>query len=186
MKQSAFFVLSLLFTFSLAYASELADTTPVTILRFHQVSPSLYRGARPESVGLTELKALGIKTDLNLDNDVDSNRSEKAQAEALGIQYVSQPLSGFWAPEDAQINQILSIMNDPANFPIYIHCLHGQDRTGLLVGLYRIYTEGWTPAAAYTEMLNLGFHRSLVKINHYFETKTGYIPRRKPAPKMSL
>ena len=83
-------------------------------------------------------------------------------------------MSGFWASSDAQMKAILQIVANPANLPIYIHCKHGQDRTGLVVALYRIFNEGWTPVEARKEMLQLGFHTMLLGLNHYFEEATGY------------
>lgn len=40
----------------------------------------------------------------------------------------------------------------------YVHCERGQDRTGLIVGVYRVKVEHWTKADAYQEMLKHGFH----------------------------
>jgi protein tyrosine/serine phosphatase len=57
---------------------------------------------------------------------------------------------------------------------IYVHCKHGQDRTGLVVGLERVLNEKWAPAAAHAEMVRLGFHTSFLGLNEYFEKKTGW------------
>ncbi len=40
----------------------------------------------------------------------------------------------------------------------YVHCEHGQDRTGLIIGAYRVKVEHWTKEQAYQEMLRFGFH----------------------------
>jgi len=40
----------------------------------------------------------------------------------------------------------------------FVHCEHGEDRTGLAVGAYRIKVEHWTKPAAYQEMEAPGFH----------------------------
>ena len=68
--------------------------------------------------------------------------------------FISQPMSGFWAPNDRQVNQTEAIMADASRRPIFVHCLHGEDRTGLIVGLHRVFHEGWDPAKAYQEMLD--------------------------------
>jgi tyrosine-protein phosphatase SIW14 len=65
-------------------------------------------------------------------------------------------------------------MADSTNYPIFVHCQHGQDRTGVIVALYRIFYEQWTPQAAHDEMMNMGFHPELVPLNHYFEIKSGF------------
>jgi protein tyrosine/serine phosphatase len=83
-------------------------------------------------------------------------------------------MSGFWTPDDSEVNQIEAIMADTSQRPIFVHCQHGQDRTGLIVGLYRVFSEHWSPADAYNEMLAKGFHQALFLLNHYYEEKTGF------------
>jgi protein tyrosine/serine phosphatase len=72
------------------------------------------------------------------------------------------------------VNQIEAIMADHARRPIFVHCQQGEDRTGLIVGLYRVETEHWSPAAAYREMIAKGFHKILFFLNHYYEERTGW------------
>jgi protein tyrosine/serine phosphatase len=62
----------------------------------------------------------------------------------------------------------------PSTGAIYVHCRHGQDRTGLVVGLERVFIEGWDPADAYAEMLSYGFHTYFLGLKEYFFTQTGY------------
>ena len=83
-------------------------------------------------------------------------------------------MDGAVRPSDVQINQILSALADTNNFPIFIHCHHGQDRTGLIIGLYRVEAQGWAPAKAYQEMLVNGFHPNLAGLDKYFRDRTGY------------
>ena len=44
---------------------------------------------------------------------------------------------------------IVNILSN--NQPIYVHCLHGSDRTGLALALYRILKNNWTCKAAIAE-----------------------------------
>ena len=62
------------------------------------------------------------------------------------------------------------ILNDETLQPILIHCKHGEDRTGLSIGLYRVFTQKVAVKAAKKEMLQLGFHKALLGLNHYFDT----------------
>ncbi len=62
----------------------------------------------------------------------------------------------------------------PSTGAVYVHCRHGQDRTGLVVGLERVFIEGWDPADAYAEMLSYGFHTYFLGLKEYFFTQTGY------------
>jgi tyrosine-protein phosphatase SIW14 len=143
-------------------------------LRFQQVSAGIYRGARPAADELATLQKLGIKTVLNLENDKAAVAQEMKTAAALGLKEFSTPMSGFWSPKDAQVKLSLQILTDPANQPVYVHCLHGEDRTGLIVGLYRVFYEGWTPQQAWNEMEAMGFHRLLFFLKEYYEKATGF------------
>jgi hypothetical protein len=42
-----------------------------------------------------------------------------------------------------------------------VHCTHGQDRTGLIIGEYRVLHDGWTKRQALYEMLLHNFHPEL-------------------------
>ena len=77
-------------------------------------------------------------------------------------------------PNDNEVNDILAKLADPANRPVFVHCMQGHDRTGLIIGLFRVFVEKWTPQAAHDEMMALGFTSILVSMNHYFEQKTGW------------
>jgi len=149
-----------------------APPISIPIAEFHEVSPGVYRGASPGYDGLQALKVLGIKTDLNLDNDDDANEEEESLAQLLGIQYLPRPMSGFWSPSDENVDDILSILTNPAHYPIFIHCAHGQDRTGLIVGLFRVFHQNWSPEDAYDEMLKYNFHPSLIFLDRYFKNRT--------------
>ena len=50
-----------------------------------------------------------------------------------------------------------------------VHCTHGQDRTGFVVGRYRVLHDGWTKDAAYEEMLQHHFHPELHGIHEAWE-----------------
>jgi hypothetical protein len=52
---------------------------------------------------------------------------------------------------------------------VLVHCTHGQDRTGLIVGVYRVEIDGWTKDAAYAEMVKLGFHPGLHGLHEFWE-----------------
>src|SRR5439155_8620420 len=146
----------------------------VTTPPIELVSPGIYRGLRPTQATLAQLKSLGVKTILDLEDTSSAINTERGWVAGLKMTFVSEPMSGFWTPNDKEVNQIGAIMADPARRPIFVHCQHGQDRTGLIVGLYRVFHEHWTPAAAYKEMLAKGFHQILVFLNHYYEEKTGF------------
>jgi protein tyrosine/serine phosphatase len=156
-----------------AQAVEAASRYVVPIDRFAKVTPFLFRGARPTQEGIGVLRTLGVKTILNIDNEQRAVAMESSWAQAQGIRYVSIPLSGFLAPSDQNMDRIFRVIHDPSNYPIFVHCKHGEDRTGLVVGLYRYYDEHWSAQAAYDEMLAHGFHKVLLGLNLYYKEKTG-------------
>src|SRR5437868_569806 len=131
------------------------------IPNFSQVQKDMYRGGRPSAQDLKDLKAMGIKTILNVENDDQAVAEETKMAAALGFKFVSVPTASWKKPKDDKVDLVLQTLHEPKNYPIFIHCKHGQDRTGMMIGLYRVEAEGWRAEDAYQEMLDLGFHRIL-------------------------
>ena len=141
--------------------------------RFFEVSPGIYRSAQPQVDDMQDLKELGIKTILTLSDDMAAVTAERRAARALGIVFISHPMDGFWAPEDSHVDATLAVLKDTNNYPILVHCKHGQDRTGVIIGLHRVLAEGWQPEHAYEEMLDRGFHRILIFLKGYFKDRVG-------------
>lgn len=141
--------------------------------KFLEVSPGIFRSAQPGKEDLKDLKALGIKTILNLNNDKETMAIEKKAARLAGIDLIEHPMSGFWSPDDAQVEESLAVLQDESKYPILVHCKHGEDRTGLIIGLHRVFAEKWTPEDAYQEMLEGGFHPMLVFLDKYYKAVTG-------------
>ena len=118
----------------------------------HQVSPVFFRGAQPDELGVAELKKLGVKTDINprlFHSDRDILRGS-------GLNY-EHIYSKAWHPEDEDIVRFLKLATDPANQPVFVHCQHGADRTGVCCAAYRIVVQGWTKDQAIAEMTRGGF-----------------------------
>lgn len=158
--------LFLLFSFiPLARAAE--------IPRFMQVSEGIYRGGRPTELAMQQLYALGVKTIINLEDDLAQVAIESDWAESRGMGFQSFPMNGFWAPSDEKVDAILAAISDPQNQPVFVHCYHGEDRTGLIMGLFRYQFENWTAKAAHAEMMSMGFHRlTLFPLEFYFRART--------------
>lgn len=141
---------------SAATADKFANLSTV-VPNFRIVSGDILRGGQPTAEAMSALKAAGVRTIINLRNEEVLVRKEAAQARALGMQFVNIPLDVFNPPSEKAKKDFLAILSNPAAQPIYIHCLHGQDRTGTMVALYRISKEGWTADRAYAEMVSCGF-----------------------------
>ena len=128
-----------------------ATAAPVIrIDNFARVDGNLYRGAQPKGRDFADLKALGVKTIVNLTSD-DADPAERTMAEAAGLTYVHSPMSTRTVPTTAQVTQFLGLVND-SGAPVYVHCVGGRHRTGVMTAVYRMTHDGWTGAQAFKEM----------------------------------
>ena len=126
----------------------------------YQVTPTLYRGAQPSAVGMRGLRAMGIKTVLNLR----SFSSDRDKLRDTGLVYEQIPMKA-WHPEREDIVRFLQITTDKGRQPVFVHCQHGADRTGLMCAIYRVAVCGWTKEEAIREMTQGGFGRHIVWTN---------------------
>lgn len=152
--------------FVLFFVSFLAQAD---IARFRQVAPGIYRGAQPETTeDYRELQALGVRTLLNLRLTPWEVLEEREKIRKLGMRFIHHPYNPLGVPDDAQVRATLRELTRMENQPVFVHCREGKDRTGMIVGLYRVRNEGWTREQAYTEMVEIGFNPALVGLLGYF------------------
>jgi len=128
----------------------------IRIDNFGQISSTYYRGAQPEGRDYADLATLGVKTIINLTSD-DASADEQLMAEKAGLTYVQIPMTTHVAPTGAQLTQFMAIVNNPFNQPVYVHCVGGKHRTGVMTAAYRIAHDGWTPDRAFKEMKQYKF-----------------------------
>jgi tyrosine-protein phosphatase SIW14 len=145
-----------LFTVTLPLTAAPTEQSAAGVGHFFKVDNRLYRGAQPSEEGFESLARLGIKTVVDLRETSERSDWEQSLVEKSGMKYVAFPIGGLAAPSDTQIHQILSIINDPSQGPVFVHCQRGKDRTGAVVACYRIQHDGWTNAKALKEARNLG------------------------------
>lgn len=148
------------------------------------VSPELVRGGQPDSAGLYYLKKAGIRTIVNLRDLKDKFDAEERESRKLGFNYFNIPMSHSEPIRQSVIHKFLSIVRNPQLQPVFVHCKQGADRTGAMVGIYRIDRHGWGPGQAYQEMLSSNFHpilRSLTTSVYDYGAKKG---RYEPLPPM--
>lgn len=132
-----------------------------------RVDDGFYRGANPED-NLEALKKLGIKTLINF--RYLKLHDYRQQAEAMGFHYEWIPIDPGEPPTPEQIRRFLSIVTDPANRPVYVHCTLGIDRTGLMSGIYRIERYGWTNDQAVAEMEYFGHNELWMDLEQALRT----------------
>jgi tyrosine-protein phosphatase SIW14 len=127
----------------------------VRIANFGAVNTNYYRGAQPVGQDYADLRALGVKTIIDFQKDGD--RAEPGMVQSLGMKYVRIPMTTRIVPTPQQVNEFLSIVNDPANQPVYVHCAGGRHRTGVMTAIYRMTGDGWTSQRAFAEMKQYNF-----------------------------
>jgi protein tyrosine/serine phosphatase len=98
------------------------------------------------------LETLGVRTIINL-RGFHSDRDEIKDTSLTyrRIQFHT------WHAEDEDVIEFLRIVSKPENQPVFVHCLHGADRTGTMCAIYRMAVDGWTVEAAIQEMTDGGF-----------------------------
>jgi len=135
------------------------------VMNFHRVDAEMYRGGRPAYRDDVYYKfaELGIRTVMNLEGG-DQAKREKAVIEHVNLRlmkenkeplrFVSYPIEAFsetivGSPSDKDMSALFAEI-EKAPKPIYVHCKHGKDRTGMVVLLYRV----WRGEASFDEAYN--------------------------------
>lgn len=138
--------------------------SPIRIENFYQVDRAVFRGARPDQQGIQDLKRIGIKAILSLEEYIlasDQLMNEQQWSEQNGMSFLRVPMNGVLQPQIEDVRAALELVLDASNQPIFVHCLHGSDRTGIVIAAYHIKHDGWTVEQATTDMQNFGHSQFL-------------------------
>lgn len=139
------------------------------------VAGEVYRSGCMTAEGLRDaIKKYQLKTIINLqeeamDPDLPASyfnsvtrtreselcRSLGAKMEFVFVDLVSPDLVGKKRP--LTIDRFLEIMDNPANYPVLIHCKAGLHRTGVLSAVYRMEYQHWDRLEAWHELRCHGF-----------------------------
>ena len=130
--------------------------TPPGIKNFGKVNDNYYRGSQPNKSQVAALKAMGVKTIIDLRKDYIPEARQWAKD--AGLNYFNLPLLPGRRATKEQTEYFLRLVNDPANGPVYVHCKGGRHRTGAMTAAYRITHDGWTAEQAFEEMLKYDFN----------------------------
>ena len=136
---------------------------PKDLPNFAVVAPGIYRGAAPTAKGLAELKKLGVAHVIDLRIERKGQDEEAAAAKRLGLERTRIRM-GREAPTKAQVKEFMDIIRQAKAKPVFIHCQHGADRTGAMVGIYRAVDCGWKFDDIWKEMRRYGFKTYLVEL----------------------
>lgn len=156
----------------------------------------VYRGGQPTDEGWAYLHdTLHVTTIVKLNAPGESwNQGEDEPATRLGMRVValSMPPHDYgFAPRsipepfrkisDDKLALAIATLADEHHGNVYVHCTHGRDRTGLVVGLYRVFHDGWRAKDAYAEMNAEGFRPLNRNLREYWEDLFEHPERREPS-----
>jgi protein tyrosine/serine phosphatase len=127
----------------------------IRIKNFGRANDNYFRGAQPDSRDYPDLAALGVKTVIDL--TIDGRSDEAGLVQRAGMKFYRIPLTTSERPSEAAVTQFLILVNDPANWPVFVHCQGGRHRTGVMTAVYRMTNDGWNANRAYDEMKQYHF-----------------------------
>jgi protein-tyrosine phosphatase len=166
--------------------------------RLRVVEPGrYYRCGQLTAAGFTDVvRSEGIRTIVNVQDEFPDpdlqlgpfscdTIKESELCERLGVRYVwlepdLQPRSTPGGPRPVVLDKFLALMDDPATYPVLLHCKAGLHRTGVLTAVYRMEYQGWSRESAYRELKAHGFGDSAcTSANDYvYQYVLTYKPRR--------
>lgn len=138
---------------------------------YHKTSPEhfaivvdgiLYRSAllRPNNLNMV-IDHYGIKTIVDLSAGQDPKREALHQEEARicrkkGVAWINISMPAETPPTENQVTQWLSLLKNPVNHPILIHCTHGVVRTGMMVAIYKMEFKQTDNRKAFADLPTFG------------------------------
>ncbi len=132
-----------------------------------KIGEGVYRGNQPHDDDYAKLAEMGVRTVIDLRGGIFHGPKEKKKVEAAGMRYVCVRLSGLLAPRDHQIAKIVSVLEDPEQKPVFVHCKRGGDRVGLVMACYRMMHDNWTNEQAMDEACALGLTKWEILMRRY-------------------
>jgi protein tyrosine/serine phosphatase len=139
------------------------------IPNFAEVSPGIYRGGQPAGTeGWRYLQALGVQRVVKLNSEAEG--SDVAAGE-IGLEVVSialPPASLGEVFQEPAAGDVFAAVEAMRAGNVFVHCTHGEDRTGLVVGTYRVVAQGWTKERAWREMIARGYHPLFLGLDKFW------------------
>jgi len=130
---------------------------PIRIDNFAKVNDHYFRGAQPQGADYAALAALGVKTVINLTSDEDASFDEREAVERHGMRYLHIPMSTRKPPTAGELDAFMTAANDAASQPVYVHCVGGRHRTGVMTAVYRMTNDGLSGEQAFKEMKRFNY-----------------------------
>ena len=139
------------------------------IRNFHVVKDGvLYRSGQLTLAGLKrivhdyDIKTVVTLRDAMYAGTTPPDLAEETYCNAEELNYYRIPPRNWWAadgsvPAEAGVRKFLEIMDDPANYPVLVHCFAGMHRTGAHCAIYRMEFDHWNNEQAIAEMKRCGY-----------------------------
>jgi protein tyrosine/serine phosphatase len=141
---------------------------------------NLWRGGQPLDAGWQWLWDHGVRTVVKLDYEAEGS---DAGARRRGMSVVYLPMhpaeensvfkdaaEGLKGPTQEELRAaVKAILDGLQRGGVFVHCLHGADRTGLTVAVLRVLVDRWPKSYARHEMLTYGFHAVLIGADDAWE-----------------
>ncbi|KFE36368.1 fused DSP-PTPase phosphatase/NAD kinase-like protein [Thioclava atlantica] len=133
------------------------DKMPPIVDNYLRATPYVGTGGFIDPTGIPMLKQLGFKTVVSLLKPDEGAPNEGDLVKKSGMNYIqiSVPTK---APTAEQVAEFAKIVEDPANYPILLHC-ESSNRVGAMWALYRA-SKGVPPEIAVEEGRQIGLKTS--------------------------
>jgi protein tyrosine/serine phosphatase len=121
-------------------------------VNFRVIAPGLYRSSYPQYAHFEKLQDLELKTIVTLVSHVPIEYANFISSNGINHHHIPiHPNKEDQPHTDPEtVDKVLSVMLDPANYPMLIHCNKGKHRTGCMTACFRKVT-GWTDEACIEE-----------------------------------
>ena len=123
-----------------------------TQYNLHQMSPTLYRSALPDSAAQPLLEKLQITTVINF-----LPQGDDIWLKTPGVAQIQLPYRTNHVDDADVLATLRAIQTAQSKGPVLMHCKHGSDRTGLMAAMYRVVVQDWSKEDALKEMTSGGF-----------------------------
>ena len=145
----------MLHTTGCATKEQTAPKSIYEIENLSKVDEKLYRSSQPSALEFQTLKTYGIQNVI----DLRQWHNDKAKIQGTKLHYYEFPLNASKVTYEDLVKIVATI--DTLNGKTLVHCLHGSDRTGVVVAAYRIGIQNWSKSRAIEEFTQkkYGYHK---------------------------
>ena len=142
-----------------------------------EIAPEVFRANNPDEKRFKAYASQGIRTVVNLRNDVERSPARLAEERVKqnGMVYVSYPMFPRVAPSKQELLGLVDLFQSLEK-PILFHCKSGADRTGLVAAIWLLVQEGEPLSTARTELSLKYIHRRDSETGVLDEILDGFAP----------